>query len=366
MIPRIYWPGLLVLMLALLASLILWTDRAEAQSGPEEDTPPLVFNAAVNPTSLGHEGGTVTVSADVTDDVGVARVYADVVSQDGNNTSFFVELQPAGGTLYSATVDIPQNFTDNPIDWAAAVTAEDTTAQVGQSAAGEVTVDAQPQFDEPPVVSNTSVDPRNLPAAGGPVTIEADASDLRGISEAYAVVTLSGGGSTTVPMEGISSSRFRGVFNAPANTGPTPQQYSVEVSALDDIGQQTTADAGPFTVAGTAAPSVRLRVSPQSWAFGRVLVGKRERHAITLRNPGGRSTPPITGVVSSSGAPFRLVGGGPGGTRFSLRGGQSRTYAVEFRPTATGLRTGAVSIRRTDGRQPGLGVRLSGRGVARR
>ena len=137
-----------------------------------------------------------------------------------------MELQPAGGTLYSATVYIPQHFTDTPVDWAAAVWAEDTIGQGGQSAAGTVTVDAQPQFDEPPVVSNPTVEPRNLPAAGGPVTIEADAYDLRGISEAYAVVTLAGGGSTTVPMEGISSSRFRGVFNAPANAGSAAQQSS--------------------------------------------------------------------------------------------------------------------------------------------
>ena len=85
-----------------------------------------------------------------------------------------------------------------------------------------------------------------------------------------------------------------------------------------------------------------------------------------LRNPGARSAPAIRGVIVAPQAPFVLVGAGPQGIAFSLRGGESKTFAVEFRPTRVGDKRGTVAVQRADGGQPGLAVRLSGRGVARR
>jgi hypothetical protein len=50
-----------------------------------------------------------------------------------------------------------------------------------------------------PYVTNLVVEPRELPASGGVVTIRAGASDNRGISEVYATVTLPDGSIAAVP-----------------------------------------------------------------------------------------------------------------------------------------------------------------------
>jgi hypothetical protein len=143
-------------------------------------------------------------------------------------------------------------------------------------------------------------------------------------------------------------------------------QYSVEMTALDRRSQPTTVDGGRITVAAAAAPAGLLKIAPTSVSFGSVKVGKRERKSIVLRNDGKKSTGPVSGLLVAPGAPFFLIGAGSEGIPFTLRAGQSRTYAVEFRPTAVGPRTATIAVRRTDNGQPGLAVPLSGRGVARK
>jgi hypothetical protein len=348
------------IFLALLVPLLLLPDGAAA-----EDAPPVVSNATISPSgSLPYTGGNVSVSADVVDDVGVAQVYTVVTAQDGTVQAF--EMLPTGPTSFSTSVQIPANYRDETFDYTFVVQAVDTNGVQSEAPAGEIQLDAQPQFDERPAVSDPSVSPRSLPAGGGPVTIEATATDNRSISEVYAVVTLPGGGTATVPLEPISFSRFSGVFNAPASTHATAEQYGVQITALDDIGQSDTIDAGTFSVAGRPPLGGPLTVSPASWSFGSVFVGTKRQHPIVLRNAGGKTTPTVSGVVSTSGAPYFLVGAPAGGIRFSLRPGQSQTYHVEFRPTAVGLKSGSVLIRRDDGGQPGLAVRLSGTGAAKK
>ena len=113
------------------------------------------------------------------------------------------------------------------------------------------------------------------------MTIGVSAFDTRAIAEVYPTVALPGGGTANVPLQGVSSSRYEGVFTAPANAGTVAMQYAIEITALDDIGQ----------------PAFR---------------GCRRRH-------GGRSA-----------------------------------------------QQGAVAVRRLDGGQPNLALRLTGRGISGR
>ena len=96
---------------------------------------------------------------------------------------------------------------------------------------------------------------------------------------------------TVAPLDGVSSSGFEGVFTAPENTADAAATYAITISALDDIGQQTTVDAGTVTVAAPPPPVAegRLVVSPASRSFGPVRVGSRARESITLRNTARRS-----------------------------------------------------------------------------
>jgi hypothetical protein len=249
-----------VLAATLLALLVAAPDRAAA-----EDLPPIVTNGVVSPGSLPHVGGTVTISVDVTDDVGITTVYADVYAPDGSLQS--VQLLASGLTTYSGSVSIGPNFTDEAASHSVWVQASDTNGALTIELIVDVQFDAQPQFDEAPSVSDPSVEPRELPAAGGTVTISVTASDNRGISSAEATIALPDGGSVVVPLEPISFSRFEGTFTAPANSGTTAQQYAIQAIAYDDIGQWASVDAGVVTVAPLQAARpgrrpTRCRLAP--------------------------------------------------------------------------------------------------------
>lgn len=350
-------------LVALLAALVAMPDRSGAADGPGEDTPPIVSNGVIDPSSLPYLGGSVTISADAVDDVGVTMMYADVMGSDGSGQS--VQLIQSGEQTYTGMVSIGPNFTDSPMSYAVSVQASDTNGATDTVTIGEIQVDAAPQFDEPPTVWDPSVEPRELPAAGGVVTIEANASDLRGISEALAAITLPDGGSVAVPLEPISASRFSGTFTAPPNTGTTAQQYAIEIIAYDDIGQPGSVDGGIVTVAPPPAQAPgKLAVSPGSRSFGNVWLGWPTWRLVTVRNVGGpKRAAPIEGAIRTSGAPFSLPGAGADGIHFRLRPGQARIVLVQFRPVAAGPHSGSLTIVRSDGGQPGLAVRLSGRGV---
>jgi hypothetical protein len=233
---------------------------------------------------------------------------------------------------------------------------------------GGITVDAAPQFDERPIVSDPLVTPSTLPSSGGASTIRVTASDDRAISEVYATITAPDKSTTTVPLDGISSSQFEGVFTAPANTAATAAQYAIEVTALDDIGQSASTDAGLVTVAAAPPPPnpAKLTVNPGRLSFQTIRVGDRGRESIVVRNTGPKSAGTVGGTVAVSGAGFALVAAGPTGVVFTLRPGESKAIKVEFRPTGPGRYAGTVTVRRNDGAQPNLAVRLSGQAIPKK
>jgi hypothetical protein len=356
--------GLAAVFLILSVALLVAPDRSAADE-PAEDNPPVISNGILTPGIVSFEGGEVSIGADVTDDFGLSSVYAEVIGSDGTFVS--TGMNPTGGNSYSASVSIPANFSEGENSYSVYVSASDASGGFTSELIGEIQVPPPPQFDEAPNVSEPSVQPRQLPAAGGPVTIQVSASDNRSVSEVYATVALEGGGSTQVQLEPISSSRFEGVFMAPPNTATATARYGIEITALDDIGQPGSLDAGSVIVDPSPAPATgELKVGPASRSFGRVRVGRRAWRLVRVRNTGARGTAPVEGTIQTSGAPFSLLGGQEEGVHFRLRPHETRVYAVEFRPSAVGLQTGSVTVLRSDSAQPGLAVQLSGQGVIRR
>lgn len=341
---------------AVIATLLALAPAAMANIAPE------ITNATVTPSSLPAVGGTVTVDATAidTEGGGVTFVYVEVTGPYTFQTAL---SQGSGAGEWFGDIELPQNFsTEGPVSWQFTVVARDLDNEEGRGYAGEVQVDAAPVFDEPPVVSAPSVDPRDLPSQGGPVKLGVSASDLLGISEVYADVTAAGGATTRVPLEPVSADRFEGVFDAPAATGTATAQYSVQLVALDSIGQAGSVDAGVISVAGK--PSGRLEIKTPAIDFATTRVGTRELRSVMVRNVGARSTAPVEGVVTTSGAPFFVAGAPTTGVPFRLRAGETRTFLVEFRPTAPGARTGTLLVRRPDLVQPELSIPLSGTGIA--
>jgi len=249
--PPTKWTSfLLTIVVGLLALLAL---SAVATADEAENLPPVVTGGSIGPTSLPQLGGEVTISVNVTDDHDdIAQVFVQVFGWD---TSYqYVALTPTGGDSYGGSVVIGPNYTDGPVSYWLIVSAEDTSGLLSDDHTTEISVDAQPPFDEAPVVSDPSVEPRELPATGGTVTIGVTASDNRGIFEALAVVALPGGGTASVTLEPISFSRFEGTFALPPNRTATPQQYAIEIFAYDEGAQSAMADGGTVTVAASRCP----------------------------------------------------------------------------------------------------------------
>ena len=342
---------------ALLAALSL----VAASPSVSANDAPVITNPTVTPTGLGNSGGIVTVNAHVTDDSNAL----DIVFVEVRGPSWFSTAMTRGGLTpddWYGNVALPPNYSNEPVSWDLYVRALDLQEAETTVLAGTAQVAAEPEFDEPPSVFDPTVSPRDLSSAGGPVMLSVSAWDLRGISEAYAVVTGPAGATSHVVLDPISADRFQGVFNAPPNAGVSPAQYSVLFYALDDIGQQGTADGGVFKVAVSRVPTGELKID-SSVTFGSVKIGSRASKTIKLRNEGKKTTGPVSGLLIAPPAPFYVVGAVSGRVPFTLRAGETRTYTVEFRPTAVGQPAATILVRRADGKQSTLATVLSGRGV---
>lgn len=350
--------------LVLVGALLLVPGHAAAEEPAIEDNPPEIRGGAVSPSSLSHEGGNVQLSADVVDDFGVQMVFAQIYGPDGTNQS--IQLFQGDQTTYFGTLEVPSNFSDSAVSYGVEIQAYDTNNAFVASSIGEVQVEAAPQFDEAPYVTEPLLTPPFLPAAGGAVTISAEAGDNRSISTVYATVALPGGGSTEVPLQPVSFSRYEGTFAVPANPGPLAAEYVVEIAALDDIGQETRVSAGIITVDPPPQPSVgQLQIWPATRSFGGVRLGRKAQRLVFVRNTPRRRGAPVEATARIVGSPaFSLPGAPPEGIHFLLRPGQKQAFLVEFRPTTPGKQAASLEIVRSDSGQPPLAVALSGRGVA--
>jgi hypothetical protein len=358
---------MLAVLLAMAGALLV----GAAGAGAEEEvdgTPPVITNGVLNPSTLPSSGGNAQISVDIIDESGVQNTTAQVYGSDGSYQA--ISLYQGSGDTYYGTLEAPANYSEGTVSYGVEVQAYDLFNNYNSSAIGEVQVEGQPQFDEAPWISTTELWPQFLPAEGGTVTISAEAGDNRGLSAVYATITpVSGGATTEVGLGGVSSSRFEGSYEVPANTGPLAAEYLVEVVVQDDIGQEGRALAGTITVEAPPPPPSTglLEVSPLERAFGQVAVGKQATRTVFVRNLRRRGAEPVAATARIFGSPaFSLVGTPAGGIHFVLAPGQKRAFKVAFRPTRAGEQAAMLEIARDDGAQPNLGVSLVGRGVARR
>jgi len=232
-------------LLGLMAVLLPPAAQAVAEEGPE-DTPPAIAGGWLTPSSLPYAGGNVQIQAEITDDVGVQMVSAQVHGSDGSYQA--IQLYEGYKDNYFGTLEVPENPSEGTLSYEVEIQAYDTNNAYAASTIGGVQVEGRPQFDEGPWVSATEMYPSILPSEGGAVTIRTEVGDNRGLAGIYALVTGPGGISTEVAMYALDSNHFEGTFNAPANSGTAAAEYLVEVIAVDDLGQQGRASAGTVTV----------------------------------------------------------------------------------------------------------------------
>jgi Abnormal spindle-like microcephaly-assoc'd, ASPM-SPD-2-Hydin len=288
--------------------------------------------------------------------------YAQIYRPDASGET--IQLYEGYKDNYFATLEVPPNYSDSPVEHVVEVQAYDSNGAYSASLIGGVQVEGQPQFDEAPYVTNAELNPSFLPASGGTVTISADAGDNRGLAGAFATVALPGGGSIEVPMNPTSSSHFEGTYDVPANSGPLAAEYVVEVVAQDDIGQEGRGSAGIITVEAPPPPPSAglLEIGPGDRSFGSVKPNRLAQRKVFVRNLPRKGGEPVaaTAVINGSGA-FSLVGSSSA-VHFVLQAGEKRAFTVEFRPTVPGEQFASLELVRDDGAQPGLAVVLSGKG----
>lgn len=352
-----------VAILGVLGACLLSAGPAAADEGGIEDNPPSVLSGELSPSSLSYEGGNVQIRAEIVDDFGLFMTYVQIYRPDGSTE--LIQLFEGYEHNYFATLEVPPNSSDQPVEYGVEVQAYDTNGAYVATLIGGVQEEAAPQFDESPYVTGAELNPSFLPSEGGIVTISADAGDNRGLAGLFALVTLPGGGSVQVPMNPTSSSHFEGTYEVPANSGPLAAEYPVEVVAQDDIGQEGRGLAGTITVAAPPPPpsSGRLEISPGDRSFGTVKVGKTAQRQIVVRNLPRKGGGPVeaTAVVYGSGA-FSLAGSSST-IHFVLRPGEKRAFTIAFHPTQPGEQFGALEIIRDDGAQWGITAQLSGRSL---
>jgi hypothetical protein len=348
----------------LLAAALVAPHGASAEVGLE-DTPPIISNGVVSPGSVPYTGDQVRIDVDIEDDFGVFMAYAAVYGPEGIVENVLLipsKISESGvGGTYSGIFNAPPNYTDSAVNYGVEIQATDTNGGTDYELIGGFEVEAQPQFDEAPYVTDPTIEPAELPAGGGTVTIRAGAGDNRGVSSVYATVTLPDGSTTDVTMEPLSCCDFEGTLTVPPNTGTAPQQYSIEVIAVDDIGQTGSANAGFVTVAAPPPPTGDLAVERDSIAFGAVKLGHRLGQSLVLMNTGPKSSAPIEGTIVVSGDAFSLSGT----SHFRLKPGQSKSYRVEFQPSGLGPQAGMATILPSGATEPDIAVPLSGVGVPR-
>jgi hypothetical protein len=352
--------------LALMAALLV-VPASAAACGEEgtEDTAPLINWAKTTPATVSFEGGTGVVEVEVEDDCGVQQVYAEIYGPEGFFFTVFQllpsEIVSTYASVYRGEFQIVPNHQESSVYYGVSISVLDTNGAPANTFAGEIEVEAAPQFDEAPYVSEASLTPPIVGSGGGGVKISASASDNRGLGNVFAVVTYPDETQHDLDLEGISSSRFQGRFIAPANDGVAFEQYSVIVYAEDDIGQRSFESAGTFKVAPKTG---KLNAWTNAGShFGQVPVGGRAVRTVVVRNSGGPKTAPVTASIATSGGPFALVGGEAGKIDFTLGPEETRVFEVEFTPTSPGFKVGSAIVSRADGAQPNIAVQLTGQGV---
>ena len=229
------------------------------QAGAPVNQAPTVASVSVQPTTLPHTGGTVTIEAAITDpdnDAITAQVLITVApALRSRQVGSPLTMTRVQGEHYRATAVIPANPAGQPVSYRATVTATDPTHPVPATGFATFQVAAEPP-NTPPEIHQVDVTPTNLPAAGGQVTIEAQITDAeQDTITAQALLGIpatrgraAGRTAGPVALTWVQGNLYRGQATVPANTLSTPLTYEVTVLATDPRHPTPVVKTARFTV----------------------------------------------------------------------------------------------------------------------
>ena len=114
----------------------------ELAAAPDFDEAPYVSNAKVTPTSLGTEGGWVTISADISDDHSVSYAFANIMLPD--ETLKEVPLDPVSASHYVGHYKALANYGTAAQKYPVTVYGQDEAGQLRSEGAGTFSVAGRP------------------------------------------------------------------------------------------------------------------------------------------------------------------------------------------------------------------------------
>jgi hypothetical protein len=139
-----------------------------------------------------------------------------------------------------------------------------------------------------------------------------------------------------------------------------PTASGAATGKLTIASNSTTGSSTVVSLSGTgAAANPQLKVSATALAFGSVAVNTATTGSVTLTSSGTSAVTVSSASVSGTG--FSISGGSFPAT---LNPNQTMTVQLQFKPTAAGAATGAVTFKSNSSTGSSTGVSLSGTGTA--
>lgn len=123
-------------------------------SGPADTEDPNISGCSVSPRSVAYSGGTVTVTATITDNVGVSTATAYFSSMSGSTSTM---LSRQSGNTWRGSATLPANGTAKDLVYSIYIAADDAAGNMDSDVCGDVTVRGNPN-----VGPRLQVTPRSL------------------------------------------------------------------------------------------------------------------------------------------------------------------------------------------------------------
>jgi hypothetical protein len=119
-----------------------YAGETEVAAAPDFDEAPYVSNATVTPSSLGTEGGWITISADISDNRGVNYAFANIMLPDESIKE--VPLEPVSASHFVGHYKAPANYGTAAQKYSVAVYGQDDAYQLGYEDGGTFSVAGRP------------------------------------------------------------------------------------------------------------------------------------------------------------------------------------------------------------------------------
>ena len=219
------------------------TMNAAGSCMQQADTPPVITNASITPSTLSPRGAQVNVNATITDSganaSGISQVYADIYS---NGEYIWQEQLSNGGSGNQYTsvggqpFVTPPNNSAGPVTFTALVLAQDVAGKQASAVSSNSCV--QQTDNQPPVITNVQLTPNPLSAAGGVVTVTANVTDTggnnTGVSQVTLRIPLANGGTVSTNLANTGGSAYSGTFTLPASAASSPNFWNVYLDVSDN------------------------------------------------------------------------------------------------------------------------------------